>query len=82
MWQPVGGGTSSAVYALETFNGKLNAGGTFTAIGGENANYLARWNVSAWNGGVGPLLSGIEWLPPCQRYGALYRGWRKGALLE
>ncbi len=52
-WQPVGSGTSSAVYALETFNGELYAGGTFTAIGGVNAQYLARWNGSAWNGGVG-----------------------------
>jgi len=36
------------VYALEEFNGELYAGGLFTEIGGINANYLARWNGSAW----------------------------------
>lgn len=47
-WQPVGSGASSTVYALEPFAGELYAGGLFTQIGGINANYLARWNGSAW----------------------------------
>jgi hypothetical protein len=48
-WSPVGTGAASAVYALEVFNGELYVGGTFTEIGGVNANYLARWNGSGWS---------------------------------
>ncbi len=31
-------------------NGDLYAGGTFVAAGGNPANYIARWNGSAWSG--------------------------------
>lgn len=48
-WQPVGGGASSTVYALEPFNGDLYAGGLFTSIGGGAAQYLGRWDGSAWH---------------------------------
>ena len=48
-WEPVGSGASSTVYALEPFGGELFAGGVFTAIGGVNTDYLARWNGTAWS---------------------------------
>ncbi|MBZ0205918.1 MAG: PKD domain-containing protein [Flavobacteriales bacterium] len=55
-WAPVGSGTTSAVYALEVFNGELYAGGTFTQIGDATSNYIARWNGSTW-GNVANLIS-------------------------
>ncbi|MEO8591039.1 MAG: PKD domain-containing protein [Flavobacteriales bacterium] len=54
-WEPVGGGCSSSVYALEVFDEQLFAAGLFTQAGSVNVNYLARWNGSAWSS-VGGLI--------------------------
>ncbi len=54
---PLVGGSDAPVRALAVFEGALYAGGEFTEIGGEDANYIARWNGTAWEevgGGVGP----------------------------
>ncbi|HEX2616574.1 MAG TPA: PKD domain-containing protein [Flavobacteriales bacterium] len=48
-WEAVGSGTSSDVYALEPFGDDLYVGGLFTQAGGMPANYLARWNGTAWS---------------------------------
>ncbi|MCB0766848.1 MAG: PKD domain-containing protein [Flavobacteriales bacterium] len=48
-WHPVAGGAASTVYSLEPFAGDLFAGGLFTTIDGQPAQYLARWDGSAWH---------------------------------
>ena len=52
-WSPLGSGMSGEfgsgpVYALALSGTTLYAGGGFTNAGGTSANYLARWNGSAW----------------------------------
>lgn len=56
IWEPVGGGCNSGVYALEVFDEQLYAQGTFTQAGTVNTNYIARWNGSAWSS-IGGLIS-------------------------
>ena len=67
-WSPLGGGMSASgndwpwVFALEVFDDgtgggpALFAGGTFTGAGGVAANYIAKWDGSAWS----PLGSGVS----------------------
>ncbi len=55
-WQPFGTGMSSLVESLTTWDpdgsgpqpAQLVAGGAFTTAGGVAANYIARWDGSAW----------------------------------
>ena len=42
-WQEVGGGTNRAVRALFAKDGNLYVGGTFTKVGGTQANLIACW---------------------------------------
>ncbi len=54
-WHDVGGGmtmtgTSGIVRALRVYGGALIAGGDFFKAGGVTANYIARWDGSAWAG--------------------------------
>ncbi|HEX7585125.1 MAG TPA: hypothetical protein VF373_10585, partial [Prolixibacteraceae bacterium] len=37
------------VYALASYNGELYAGESFVMAGGNPANYIAKWNGSAWS---------------------------------
>ncbi|WP_226163450.1 hypothetical protein [Hymenobacter terricola] len=60
-WSPLGAGLSSAnsygyVYTLAVAgNGDVYAGGNFTQAGGVAANYVAKWNGTAWSSlGAGP----------------------------
>jgi hypothetical protein len=60
-WHPlgsgVGGPSPSSVSALGfDRDGSLFAGGSFTTAGGSPANYIARWNGSAW----APVESGMD----------------------
>ena len=38
-----------SVYALAVSGTDLYAGGCFTTAGGSAANYIAKWNGSAWS---------------------------------
>lgn len=65
-WQPLGAGvsgatspySSTAVYALGSFQGDLVAGGTFDHAGGSPARGVARWDGSGWH----PLDAGVDGL--------------------
>lgn len=53
---------SERVHALTVYNGDLIAGGDFVTAGGQDVNYIARWDGSAWypltsggQSGVGPI---------------------------
>ena len=48
-WSAQGTGLDNNVYALATYNGKLIAGGWFTAAGGKSVNYTAAWNGTDWS---------------------------------
>jgi trimeric autotransporter adhesin len=55
-WSPLGSGMNSgSVWALTVFDDgssggpALYAGGTFTMAGGVNANYIAKWDGTAWS---------------------------------
>lgn len=47
-WFPLGAATNSSIKALAVYDGELIAGGYFTVIGGQPANYIARWNGAYW----------------------------------
>jgi hypothetical protein len=52
-WQQLGSGLGNGFnyspgYALTVYNGDLIAGGSFTKIGGIDANSVARWNGIVW----------------------------------
>ncbi|MCL4178118.1 MAG: hypothetical protein KJ072_10315 [Verrucomicrobia bacterium] len=49
------GGVEGRVHSLCLHGGELYAGGTFTSIGGTQANHIGRWDGSSWL----PLGSGI-----------------------
>ena len=54
MWAPLGIGSANGVNGSVTAlalasNGDVYAGGNFTTAGGVVANYVARWNGTAWN---------------------------------
>ena len=49
VWQPLGVGVDNTVHALAAYNGELLVGGRFQSAGGSPANYIARWNGTAWN---------------------------------
>jgi hypothetical protein len=56
--EPLGPGLNGAVYKILAVNGGLLVGGNFTNAGGvEEADYLAKWNGSAWEA-VAPGLNG------------------------
>jgi hypothetical protein len=54
-WSDLGGGVTGGVFgyffvhALAVWGTNLYAGGYFSAMGGVSANYIARWNGSAWS---------------------------------
>lgn len=48
-WSPLGSGMNTLVRALYTYNNDLIAGGNFTTAGGNNANYIAKWNGTSWS---------------------------------
>ena len=52
------------VYALTLSGSDLYAGGTFTAAGGNAANYIAKWNGKSWSA-LGSGISGApaNWTP-------------------
>jgi hypothetical protein len=60
-WNTVGGGVDTGLYhmlwALDSMNGKLYAGGYFTKAGGMNANCIASWDGTSWDS----LGGGISW---------------------
>ncbi len=71
-WSPLGAGlvgglagaTFRAVLALAVLpNGDLVAGGTFTVAGGLSANWIARWDGTAWSA----LGSGMTAVPGTER---------------
>ena len=60
-WSPLGDGMGAgfsniSVQALTVYNGELIAGGLFTAAGGTESNFIARWDGSTWS----PLGSGMN----------------------
>lgn len=61
-WHALGGGADDGVYAVMSWDPDgvgpsdplLVAGGAFTAVGGAQVDYVARWDGSSWRGfGVG-----------------------------
>lgn len=49
-WQPLGTGLNSAVRSIVIdSSNNLYVGGDFTTAGGTTANYIAKWNGSAWS---------------------------------
>lgn len=62
-WSPLGSGMNGMVESLAIFDDgagggpALYAGGSFTIAGDVAANYVARWNGTAWQ----PLGSGMNW---------------------
>jgi hypothetical protein len=53
---PDGAGMNNWVSTLVEYNGDLIAGGLFTNAGGEDMNYIARWDGDSWS----PLGSGVS----------------------
>lgn len=49
IWGPIDSGVNNVVYALAPFEGGLIAGGAFTEAGGNPADFIARWDGSAWS---------------------------------
>jgi hypothetical protein len=49
-WQPMGGGFNGSVYALESYNGRTYAAGSFTSSGTSSTplSRIAAWNGAAW----------------------------------
>lgn len=47
-WFPLGAATDGSIKALAVYDGDLIAGGYFTVIGGQPADYIARWNGAYW----------------------------------
>lgn len=50
------GGVDGRIHALCLHDGELYAGGTFTSIGGTQANHIGRWDGTSWL----PLGSGVN----------------------
>jgi hypothetical protein len=84
-WSALGSGingdvftNSSFVYALDTLNGSLYAGGTFDTAGGVFVNNIAEWNGVSWNavgGGITSNLNGPHGVYALTTYkGNLYAG--------
>ena len=48
-WSTVGTGANNDVNALLVSGSELYAVGAFTSIGGNSANYFAKWNGSSWS---------------------------------
>lgn len=69
-WSALGSGLAGGfanppfVYALTLSGSDLYAGGTFTAAGGNAANYIAKWNGKSWSA-LGSGISGApaNWTP-------------------
>jgi hypothetical protein len=53
-------GFAGSVFALAVSGTTLYAGGNFTTAGGVPANYIAKWNGSAWSA-LGSGMGGNEW---------------------
>lgn len=47
-WSPVGGGTSSEVFAVISYNNDLIIAGTFSSAGGVAVNRIVRWDGSTF----------------------------------
>lgn len=50
------GGSPNRMSVFQTWNGNLFAGGPFQRADGDTANFIARWDGSAWN----PLANGTD----------------------
>ncbi|MFZ2655501.1 MAG: hypothetical protein WAX69_11285, partial [Victivallales bacterium] len=48
-WISMGSNTNGAVNALAFYSDEIYAGGDFTEIGGETANYVAKWDGTTWS---------------------------------
>ena len=48
-WSALQSDMNGYVRTLAVYNGELYAGGTFTTAGGVSANYITKWNGSAWS---------------------------------
>lgn len=48
-WSAVGTGVNNRVNAMAVYNGSLIVGGNFTNAGGNNVNYIAKWNGTNWS---------------------------------
>ena len=57
-WATVGGAFNDDAYILHAYQGVLYVGGWFTRIGSVSANYIARWNGTAWNSVADVALNG------------------------
>ncbi len=69
-----GNGTNLSISALACDSyGNLYAGGGFNAAGGVSANYIAKWNGTAWSA-LGTGMNGIVYALACDSSGSLYAG--------
>jgi hypothetical protein len=65
-WAAVGAVTGSPIYVAtlavyDPGSGQLLCvGGSFAAVGGQQANYVARWNGAAWSGFASGLSASVE----------------------
>ena len=48
-WRNMGAGMNDMVSAMAVFGTTVYAGGSFTTADGGDANYIAKWNGSAWS---------------------------------
>ncbi|MFM9994913.1 MAG: hypothetical protein ACKVU4_03830 [Phycisphaerales bacterium] len=48
VWEPLGSGLGSHVYAAASYAGDLYVGGAFITAGGNQAFYFARWDGTQW----------------------------------
>src|SRR3990170_4872817 len=73
-WSPVGMGIANGyVQALAVYNGALYAGGSFTtAVGGNSAKYIAKWDGTTWSAVGTGMDRGVEALSVYN--GDLYAG--------
>ncbi len=89
----MGSGMDGAVAALTVYKGDLIAGGWFTTAGGVSANFIARWDGSAWQpaGGNFTIAGGLSanriarwngsgWQPLGSGIGTLFRELIAGGL--
>jgi hypothetical protein len=60
MCKPISG-QDRLIFDLKVYKNELYAAGWFTAVGGDIANYIAKWNGSMWSSVGG----GMDFYPNC-----------------
>ena len=73
VWNTLGTGMDSIVYAIEPSGSNLYVGGNFTTAGGGTVNRVAKWDGTAWSA-LGTGMNGIVYALASSPDGSLYAG--------